>query len=70
MSTNPFNTIVTLILPSVLIMLADLGSCALTLEGGKRSSFKITLVLSFTMSLLILTDQLPDTGQCSPLIRE
>ncbi|XP_053509739.1 5-hydroxytryptamine receptor 3A-like [Ictalurus furcatus] len=69
MSTNPFNTIVTLILPSVLIMLADLGSFALPLDGGKRSSFKITLVLSFTMSLLILTDHLPDTGLCSPLIR-
>ncbi|KAM9457489.1 5-hydroxytryptamine receptor 3A-like [Clarias gariepinus] len=69
MSTNPFNTIVTLILPSVLIMIADLGSFALPLEGGKRSTFKITLVLSFTMSLLILTDQLPDTGFCSPMIR-
>ncbi|XP_058273243.1 uncharacterized protein LOC131370144 [Hemibagrus wyckioides] len=69
MSTNPFNTIVTLILPSVLIMLADLGSFALPLEGGKRSSFKITLVLSFTMSLLLLTEHLPDTGLCSPLIR-
>ncbi|KAF5902657.1 5-hydroxytryptamine receptor 3A-like [Clarias magur] len=69
MSINPFNTIVTLILPSVLIMIADLGSFALPLEGGKRSTFKITLVLSFTMSLLILTDQLPDTGICSPMIR-
>ncbi|XP_066498873.1 5-hydroxytryptamine receptor 3A-like [Hoplias malabaricus] len=69
MSINPFNTIVTLILPSVLIMVADLVSFALPLEGGKRSSFKITLVLSFTMSLLILTDSLPDTGICSPLIR-
>ncbi|XP_036446323.1 5-hydroxytryptamine receptor 3A-like [Colossoma macropomum] len=69
MSINPFNTIVTLILPSVLIMVADLVSFALPLEGGKRSSFKITLVLSFTMSLLILTDSLPDTGLCSPLIR-
>ncbi|KAI4900558.1 hypothetical protein NFI96_026746, partial [Prochilodus magdalenae] len=69
MSTNPFDTIVTLILPSVLIMMADLVSFALPLEGGKRSSFKITLVLSFTMSLLILTDNLPDTGLCSPLIR-
>ncbi|TSK87574.1 5-hydroxytryptamine receptor 3A [Bagarius yarrelli] len=69
MSINPFNTIVTLILPSVLIMLADLGSFALPLDGGKRSSFKITLVLSFTMSLLILTEHLPDTGLCSPMIR-
>ncbi|XP_060758366.1 5-hydroxytryptamine receptor 3A-like [Neoarius graeffei] len=67
MSTNPFDTTVTLILPSVLIMLADLVSFALPLD--KRSSFKITLVLSFTMSLLILTEHVSDSGLCSPLIR-
>ncbi|XP_076853421.1 uncharacterized protein LOC143508642 [Brachyhypopomus gauderio] len=69
MYTNPFDTIVTLLLPSILILMADLVSFALPLDGGKRSSFKITLVLSFTMSLLILTDNLPDTGICSPMIR-
>ncbi|XP_036446404.1 5-hydroxytryptamine receptor 3A-like [Colossoma macropomum] len=69
MSINPFNAMVSLVLPSALIMVADLVSFALPLEGGKRSSFKITLVLSFTMFLLILTSHLPDTGACSPLIR-
>ncbi|GAA6091800.1 5-hydroxytryptamine receptor 3A-like [Tachysurus ichikawai] len=68
-SSNPFKAMVSLVLPSALIMIADLVSFALPLDGGKRSSFKITLVLSFTMFLLILTDYLPNTGTCSPLIR-
>ncbi|XP_072550469.1 5-hydroxytryptamine receptor 3A-like [Salminus brasiliensis] len=69
MSMNPFNALVSLVLPSALIMVADLVSFALPLEGGKRSSFKITLVLSFTMFLLILTNSLPSAEHCSPLIR-
>lgn len=70
MSSNPFKTMVSLILPSALIMIADLVSFALPLTQGKRSSFKITLVLSFTMFLLILTDYIPNSGPCSPLIRK
>ncbi|XP_053509726.1 5-hydroxytryptamine receptor 3A-like [Ictalurus furcatus] len=69
MSSNPFKTMVSLILPSALIMIADLVSFALPLTQGKRSSFKITLVLSFTMFLVILTDYIPNSGPCSPLIR-
>ncbi|XP_062841091.1 5-hydroxytryptamine receptor 3A-like [Trichomycterus rosablanca] len=69
-SYNPFKALVSLVLPSALIMVADLVSFALPLDMGKRSSFKITLVLSFTMFLLILTDYLPNIpGPCSPLIR-
>ncbi|XP_030645551.1 5-hydroxytryptamine receptor 3A-like [Chanos chanos] len=66
---NPFGPTVTLILPSILIMIADLISFALPSLGGERNSFKVTLVLSFTMFLLILTDHLPDDGRCSPLLR-
>ncbi|XP_053095375.1 5-hydroxytryptamine receptor 3A-like [Pangasianodon hypophthalmus] len=68
LSSNPFKAMVSLVLPSALIMIADLVSFALPLDGGKRSSFKITLVLSFTMFLLILTDYLPNSGPCSPLL--
>lgn len=64
--TNPF---ITLMLPSILIILADVVSFALPLGGGERSSFKVTLVLSFTMFLLILNDELPGDSQCSPVIR-
>ncbi|XP_056609478.1 5-hydroxytryptamine receptor 3A-like isoform X2 [Triplophysa dalaica] len=68
LSINPFGAFVTLILPSALIMLADLVSFALPFEGGERNSFKVTLVLSFTMFLLILNEHLPNGGNCSPLL--
>ncbi|XP_050930050.1 5-hydroxytryptamine receptor 3A [Lates calcarifer] len=64
--TNPF---ITLMLPSILIILADAVSFSLPLGGGERNSFKVTLVLSFTMFLIILNDQLPGDSQCSPIIR-
>ncbi|XP_029914380.1 5-hydroxytryptamine receptor 3A-like [Myripristis murdjan] len=63
---NPFTT---LILPSILIIVADVVSFALPLGGGERNSFKVTLLLSFTMFLIILNDQLPGDSQCSPIIR-
>ncbi|KAJ0058115.1 hypothetical protein NL108_007396, partial [Boleophthalmus pectinirostris] len=37
---NPF---ITLMLPSILIIMADVVSVALPLEGGERNSFKVTL---------------------------
>ncbi|XP_044187990.1 5-hydroxytryptamine receptor 3A-like [Thunnus albacares] len=63
---NPF---ITLMLPSILIILADVVSFALPLGGGERNSFKVTLVLSFTMFLIILNNQLPGDSYCSPIIR-
>ncbi|XP_016112952.1 5-hydroxytryptamine receptor 3A-like [Sinocyclocheilus grahami] len=68
LSINPFGAVVTLILPSGLVLLADLVSFALPFEGGERNSFKVTLVLSFTMFLLILNEHLPSSGNCSPLL--
>ncbi|CAB1451304.1 unnamed protein product [Pleuronectes platessa] len=63
---NPF---ITLVLPTILIVLADVVSFALPLGCGERNSFKVTLVLSFTLFLGILNDRLPGDGQCSPIIR-
>ncbi|TRY93312.1 hypothetical protein DNTS_029247, partial [Danionella cerebrum] len=68
LSINPFSAVVTLILPSVLIMLADLVSFALPVQGGERNNLKVTLVLSFTMFLLILNEHLSSGGECSPLL--
>ncbi|XP_051797468.1 5-hydroxytryptamine receptor 3A-like [Acanthochromis polyacanthus] len=66
---KPANPFITLLLPSMLIILADMVSFALPLTGGERNSFKVTLVLSFTMFLNILNDQLPGDSSCSPVIR-
>ncbi|XP_072550471.1 5-hydroxytryptamine receptor 3A-like [Salminus brasiliensis] len=68
LSINPFNAVVSLVLPSALIMVVDLVSFALPLDGGERNPFKIKLVFSFTMFLLMLCKQLPVSGRCSPLI--
>ncbi|KAM9457014.1 5-hydroxytryptamine receptor 3A-like [Clarias gariepinus] len=64
---NPFNALVSLVLPTALIMVVDLVSFALPLDG-ERNAFKIKLVFSFAMFLLILSKQLPEGGPCSPLI--
>ncbi|CDR06455.1 unnamed protein product, partial [Oncorhynchus mykiss] len=66
-SENPF---LSLVLPSILIILADVGSFSLPLGESKRIPFKVKLVLSFIMFLNILKDLLPGGGQCSPIIRE
>ncbi|XP_071780406.1 5-hydroxytryptamine receptor 3A-like [Centroberyx gerrardi] len=63
---NPF---ISLVLPSILIIVADVVSFSLPLGGGERNSFKVTLVLSFIMFLIILNDLLPGDSQCSPIIR-
>ncbi|KAL0993495.1 hypothetical protein UPYG_G00108780 [Umbra pygmaea] len=67
---RPENPFLSLVLPSILIILADVVSYALPLDEGKRIPFKITLVLSFIMFLNILNNLLPGGGQCSPIIRE
>ncbi|XP_042172571.1 5-hydroxytryptamine receptor 3A isoform X1 [Oncorhynchus tshawytscha] len=66
-SENPF---LSLVLPSILIIVADVVSFSLPLGRGERISFKVTLVLSFIMFLIILNDLLPGGGQCSPIIRK
>ncbi|XP_073801290.1 5-hydroxytryptamine receptor 3A-like isoform X4 [Danio rerio] len=68
LSINPFSAVVTLILPSALIMLADLVSFSLPIQGGERNNLKVTLMLSLTMFILILNDRLPSGGECTPLL--
>ncbi|XP_066497602.1 5-hydroxytryptamine receptor 3A-like [Hoplias malabaricus] len=68
LAINPFNALVSLVLPSALIMLVDLVSFALPLDGGERNPFKIKLVFSFTVFLLLLSKNVPDSGICSPLL--
>ncbi|KAI9539260.1 hypothetical protein NQZ68_005339 [Dissostichus eleginoides] len=69
LSIKPTNPFITLLMPSILILLADIVSFALPLGGGERNCFKVTLVLSFTVFLNILNDVLPGDSSCSPIIR-
>lgn len=63
-----FNPFITLMFPTILIVLADVVSFSLPLGGGERNTFKVTLVLSHTMLLTILNEKLPGDSQCSPII--
>lgn len=55
----PVVHIITLILPACFMVLLDIVSMFIHIESGERLEFKITLVLGFSVLLLILNDMLP-----------
>ncbi|XP_063797837.1 5-hydroxytryptamine receptor 3A-like [Pseudophryne corroboree] len=63
---KPLFYTVNLILPSVLLMIMDMVGFYLPPESGERISFKITLLLGYSVFLIIVSDTLPATG--APLI--
>ncbi|XP_017159855.1 5-hydroxytryptamine receptor 3C-like [Poecilia reticulata] len=60
--------VVNLLLPSCFLISLDLFSFLLPPESTDRSSFKMTLILGYTVFLLIMNDLLPITGNTIPLI--
>lgn len=56
------------ILPCVLIAVLTLLVFLLPPESGERMSFGVTVLLSFTILLLMLMDKLPATSKVIPLI--
>uniref|UniRef100_A0A3Q2FW99 5-hydroxytryptamine receptor 3A-like n=1 Tax=Cyprinodon variegatus TaxID=28743 RepID=A0A3Q2FW99_CYPVA len=60
--------VVTLLLPSCFLITVDLFSFLLPPQSTDRSSFKMTLILGYTVFLLIMSDLLPITGNTIPLI--
>ncbi|XP_075134137.1 5-hydroxytryptamine receptor 3A-like [Leptodactylus fuscus] len=63
---RPLFYIVNLILPSILLMIMDIIGFYIPPESGERISFKITLLLGYSVFLIIVSDTLPATG--APLI--
>ncbi|XP_073513105.1 5-hydroxytryptamine receptor 3A-like [Phyllobates terribilis] len=63
---RPLFYIVNLILPSILLMIMDIIGFYIPPECGERISFKITLLLGYSVFLIIVSDTLPATG--APLI--
>ncbi|XP_077312053.1 5-hydroxytryptamine receptor 3A-like [Lithobates pipiens] len=57
---------VSLIIPSLFIMVMDVAGFYLPPESGERISFKITLLLGYSVFLMMVSDTLPATG--TPLI--
>uniref|UniRef100_A0A672J4D3 Uncharacterized protein n=1 Tax=Salarias fasciatus TaxID=181472 RepID=A0A672J4D3_SALFA len=60
--------VVNLLIPSCFLITVDLFSFLLPPQSVDRSSFKMTLILGYTVFLLIMNDLLPVTGNAIPLI--
>uniref|UniRef100_A0A3Q2D108 5-hydroxytryptamine receptor 3A-like n=1 Tax=Cyprinodon variegatus TaxID=28743 RepID=A0A3Q2D108_CYPVA len=65
---RPTLYVVNLLVPSCFLVAVDLFSFMLPPESVDRSSFKMTLILGYTVFLLIMNDLLPVPGQRTPLI--
>ncbi|XDV21957.1 hypothetical protein PO909_026947 [Leuciscus waleckii] len=60
--------VVNLLIPSCFLITVDLFSFLLPPQNVDRSSFKMTLILGYTVFLLLMNDLLPVTGNTLPLI--
>ncbi|XP_059923131.1 5-hydroxytryptamine receptor 3E-like isoform X2 [Gadus macrocephalus] len=60
--------VVNLIIPSCSLTTVDLFSFLLPPQSVDRSAFKMTLILGYTVFLLLMNDLLPVTGDTIPLI--
>ncbi|XP_033181057.1 uncharacterized protein LOC113139592 [Mastacembelus armatus] len=65
---RPIRYVVNLLIPSCFLITVDLFSFLLPPQSVDRSSFKMTLILGYTVFLLIMNDLLPVTGETTPLI--
>ena len=61
---------VNLIIPSSFLVTVDLFSFLLPPQSVDRSAFKMTLILGYTVFLLLMNDLLPVTGNTIPLISQ
>ncbi|XP_053574814.1 5-hydroxytryptamine receptor 3A-like [Bombina bombina] len=57
----PILYVINLIIPACLLVGVDVASMFIPMEGGERMGFKITVVLGFSVLLIILNDFLPST---------
>ncbi|XP_036393196.1 5-hydroxytryptamine receptor 3A-like [Megalops cyprinoides] len=65
---RPLFYTVSLLLPSVFLMVMDIVGFYLPPDSGERVSFKITLLLGYSVFLIIVSDTLPATAIGTPLI--
>ncbi|KAM9369973.1 5-hydroxytryptamine receptor 3A-like [Phaethornis superciliosus] len=65
---RPLFYTVSLLLPSIFLMIMDIMGFYLPPNSGERVSFKITLLLGYSVFLIIVSDTLPATAVGTPLI--
>ncbi|KAJ7993465.1 hypothetical protein DPEC_G00272710 [Dallia pectoralis] len=65
---RPMRYVVNLVLPSCFLIIIDVFSFLLPPAEVDRSTFKITLILGYTVFLIMANDLLPVTGETTPII--
>ncbi|KAJ7993464.1 hypothetical protein DPEC_G00272700 [Dallia pectoralis] len=65
---RPMRYVVNLVLPSCFLIIIDLFSFLLPSAEVDRATFKITLILGYTVFLIMANDLLPVTGETTPII--
>ncbi|XP_075134133.1 5-hydroxytryptamine receptor 3A-like [Leptodactylus fuscus] len=65
---HPMYYVVNLIIPSAFLIIIDIIGFYLPPESGERVSFKITLLLGYSVFLIIVSDTLPASAQGTPII--
>ncbi|CAM4653877.1 unnamed protein product [Leuciscus chuanchicus] len=65
---RPTLYVVNLLIPSYCLITVDLFSFLLPPQNVDRSAFKMTLILGYTVFLLLMNDLLPVTGNTIPLL--
>lgn len=67
---KPVLYIINFIMPLFFFLVLDLASFFISEARGEKLSFKVTLLLSISVLLLILQDMLPSTEKNLPLMGE
>lgn len=70
MSRKPILYVINLIVPLFYLLVLDLASFFISEARGEKLSFKVTVLLSISVLLLILQDMLPSTEERLPMIGE
>lgn len=65
---KPLLYVVNLIVPLLYLLVLDVASFFIHASKGEKLSFKITVLLSISVLLLILQDMLPSTEEILPYI--
>ncbi|GCC21400.1 hypothetical protein chiPu_0019870 [Chiloscyllium punctatum] len=68
MKRRPMFYIVNILIPSAFLMLTDIVSFYLPAHSFDRASFKMTLMLGYSVFLIIVKDLLPSNSSHTPLI--
>lgn len=65
---KPMLYVINLIVPLFYLLVLDLASFFICNASGEKLSFKVTILLSISVLLLILQDMLPSTEDKLPMI--